>query len=715
MSNSKLIRSLDPGLVLAGCLGVVLFFAITGGSILLPGNTEWLLREQDPSTGFIGWQFFRQAPLLQFPFGANPAYGMAMGSSIVFTDSIPLLAFALKPLAPFLPAAFQYWGAWILASFVLQCVFGYLLLRRFALGRSLALAGSPFFGLAPIAIARLTGHFVLFGQWLLVAALCLYFTPRWAPRRWLALLLVGGLVHFYLWFMIASIWLADLWQRRWRREIALAQAGRHVAALAAATLLVFWAAGYFMIGASYASGGFGVLRMNLFALVDPNDDWSVFLPDVLETEGEGFNYLGTGLLLLALPAALGLARRCRSTIDRRVALPLFAACAGLTLLALSDHVAAGPVELFSYDFPYLLTPYLGVLRSSGRLFWPVYYLLVLAILVGVSRVFSARLALFACLGALAVQVADGALGLQGFRIRYVDSTPWSSPMRSPLWQQLGARYKRVLNVLPHNAPDDFLAWALFAHAHGMTINAGYFARYDEERLGEARAVLLRTVTKQRLDPDSLYVFEDAKLWKAATARLLDTDVAGVLDGFRIVAPRLAACRTCDLRALGDLRQERPGIYTLGERVSFDKGGPGEAYAVTGWSGPEGWGTWSEGPRALLVFDLGEPPAGDLTLEIKAIAYLNRRSPRQRVTVVANGVPVRSLLYERPQRFALDRVTIPHSVFSQGVPRLQIELRFSDARSPHELGYSDDTRPLALGLVSLRLVESSAAAQRRAGS
>jgi hypothetical protein len=107
---------------------------------------------------------------------------MEMGSSVVFTDSIPLLAFVFKTLAPLLPAAFQYWGFWILAGFVFQCVFGYVLLRRFSLARPLALVACAFFGSAPIAIARLAEHFALFGQWLLLAALGLYFSRRWTPR-----------------------------------------------------------------------------------------------------------------------------------------------------------------------------------------------------------------------------------------------------------------------------------------------------------------------------------------------------------------------------------------------------------------------------------------------------------------------------------------------------------------------------------------------------
>lgn len=57
--------------------------------------------EGDPATHWLGWQFFRNSPLLQWPLGANPDYGMEIGSSIIFSDSIPLLAFIFKPLGAF--------------------------------------------------------------------------------------------------------------------------------------------------------------------------------------------------------------------------------------------------------------------------------------------------------------------------------------------------------------------------------------------------------------------------------------------------------------------------------------------------------------------------------------------------------------------------------------------------------------------------------------
>src|SRR5687767_262954 len=212
----------DAGLWLAVLSGLAAFLAVTGGAVLDPHNTGWLLLAPDSAQNLLGWQFFRRSPLLQWPLGANPAYGMEIGSSVVFSDSIPLLALLFKPFAALLPPTFHYFGLWLLASFVLQSVFAYKLLGRFTPDRWLALAGSVFFVLAPVCLARLSApHYALFGQWLLLAALYLYFAARYSAAAWMLLLGLTTLVHFYLLFMAGLIWGADLWQRRWRGETTL--------------------------------------------------------------------------------------------------------------------------------------------------------------------------------------------------------------------------------------------------------------------------------------------------------------------------------------------------------------------------------------------------------------------------------------------------------------------------------------------------------------
>lgn len=94
------------GVLSAAVIGALAFFLLTGGSILIPTNTQWLMGG-DPASHWMGWQFFRYTPWLQWPIGANANYGMEIGSSVVFSDSVPIVAFLLKPFSSVLPAQFQ--------------------------------------------------------------------------------------------------------------------------------------------------------------------------------------------------------------------------------------------------------------------------------------------------------------------------------------------------------------------------------------------------------------------------------------------------------------------------------------------------------------------------------------------------------------------------------------------------------------------------------
>ena len=202
-------------------LGFLAFLLITGGKILWPTNTDWLMMEGDPAQHWLGWQFFRYSPLLQWPMGANPDFGMEIGSSIVFTDSIPLLAFIFKPLSAFLPDTFQYMGLWILICFSLQSFFAWKLLSLFTQDKWLPLIGSVFFTIAPVCLWRLAIHNALFSQWILLAGLYFYFTKNFSIVRWIGLLAVAALIHAYLLLMVLAIWSADLIQRCWLKQTGI--------------------------------------------------------------------------------------------------------------------------------------------------------------------------------------------------------------------------------------------------------------------------------------------------------------------------------------------------------------------------------------------------------------------------------------------------------------------------------------------------------------
>src|SRR5262249_50080728 len=144
---------------------------------------------------------------------------------------------------------------------------------------------------------------------------------------------------------------------------------------------------------AYWAPGYGLFSLNLNAPLNPfapafpcctahAPAGSILLPSLpLAQPGqyEGYGYLGLGITgLLAVfvawrPSAL------MWVVERRL-IALAAVAVVCTVLAASDRITFGTHTLLVVHWPARLAHMLDGLRASGRLFWPAYYLIVLAAL-----------------------------------------------------------------------------------------------------------------------------------------------------------------------------------------------------------------------------------------------------------------------------------------------------------------------------------------------
>lgn len=690
--------------LLALLVGLAAFLLYTGGGAILdPTYTDWLM-VGDPATGWLGWQFFRDTPLLQWPLGANRAYGMELGSSIVFSDSLPLLAFAFKPFSAWLPAAFQYYGLWLAACFILQAYFGWKLLRLFATDRWFPLVGAAFFAIAPAMAMRLYGHYALVAHWLLLAGLYLYLRPQASARRWLALLAIATLVHAYLLLMLLALFSADVVQRRW-----LGQRDWRASLLCLVTAIVtvavlMWATGYFMLGGvkgvGVGDGPFGYYHSNLYSFLDTDHLWSRLFRDRAGGPGdyEGFAFLGAGMILL-LVAALPWLFEQRGPAVRAKLAPIATVALGLFLVAISNRIQLGERELLAYPLPALTSPLTSAFRVSGRFIWPVYYLVYLGIFYLLATGLRRTTATALCALLLVFQLVDGSMAWRHFGQVLRADQVWTSPMRSPLWEPLAARYDKLVVVLPRNNPDRWVELAEFASRHHLPTQAGAFARVEQSRLDAVRERIANELVDGPLDSGALYVFEADGLWQFASSQSPGPAFAGTLDGFRILAPEgCAACPGPPLRAAAIIGSRPASAAPL----RFTSDGNGGAHLLHGWWAPEAWGTWSEGDSASVALDLPKPPVSDLELVIEGHAFLDPKHPAQKIHVSVNRKRLATLDYVLGRDEPVRRVRIPQALAGARNGRLLLRFDFANPASPASVGLSADGRRLGLGLVGLEL-------------
>ena len=314
--------------VISAFLGGAAFGWGAGLRPLDPREFGWVM-QGDWRIHFLGWHLFRNEPW-QWPPGAIATMYEPVGTTLGFTDSIPLAAFLLKPIEAWLPHSFQYIGLWFLLCFALQGLFGALVMSTWTPRPLLQVVGALFYVSLPMLLFRIA-HPALCSHWLLLWALWLNWRRPTSYRndvaQHVALGLISGLVHPYLAVMV----LALLGALAARRMIIPDFASRPwivvTFCFAGAALAVgWWASGLFTLssGRDLLAGG-GDYSTNLLSLVNPGPH-SAFLPGFQFFSGnqwDGYQYLGLGLLLLCLVAA-PIALRIRDW--SRGSIPLLACC-----------------------------------------------------------------------------------------------------------------------------------------------------------------------------------------------------------------------------------------------------------------------------------------------------------------------------------------------------------------------------------------------------
>lgn len=503
--------------------GASFFVWIAGTRVLDPGEIGWLMRFDWP-VHFFGWHFFRREPW-HWPPGLISTYYAPIGTAIGFTDSIPLVALLLKPVQAWLPATFQYLGAWLLSCFVLQGAFGAWLVSRVTPRTSLQVCGAALFVLTPALLIRL-GHPALCSHWLLLWALVIA-TRDGAPRarwpEWAALGGIAGLIHPYLAVMTLGL-LGAVALTPGRAP--LAARGLAIVAAGLATLGGWWAAGLFSVSGaeSLSTEGLGHYSMNLLGPVTPAG-WSRLLPDLPSaTAGqafEGFQYQGVGVLALLVLGAV-VAVRGRAVPDGRPAPAasspghrgpgfggwVVATALAMAVAALSPRVTLGADVLVDLDGPWLGP--LAVFRATGRFFWPLAYVLLAWALATVCTRLAPRTALAVLVAAVGLQAVDlhGAHASRRASARDPAFHAWDSPMPSPVWHQVLRHYDHVVLYPPPQcgaAPVGFEAPAYLAGLHGLTLNTGGVARPDDAARLRYCHDLGERVKAGQLDDRSLYL------------------------------------------------------------------------------------------------------------------------------------------------------------------------------------------------------------------
>jgi hypothetical protein len=523
-------------LLLSTLIGLLWFLLLYGRYPLYFSNVNWIYNlGGDTFQHQIGWEWFRQEPW-HFPLGRIESYGYPYGTTLGFTDSIPLFAIPFKILAPLLSKNFQYLGVWELTSMIGQTFFSMLILGEFSPSLLKRILGASLLVLSPTLIFRAFGHDSLTAQWIILAAIwfvILEYRHRLWRGAWMVLFAVAMLVHLYFVAMIVPLWGVSLFfqykskKRKWTIFLDLFF-------VLAIIIVTGYCLGYFSLKTSILGGSeYGSFSWNLNGFINPLTYSSILnqMPLGLSEQYEGFSYLGLGNLLLFFITFFLYFQKDYSRRQLNLLLPLLLISLLYIFFALSNKAFVNDLVIWNFKLPKFLTTLCGMFRSSGRFIWPVFYLLVLFGVIVVNR--NIKFSIPFLILVLIIQLID--VEPLYSRAKTTGFSEYQSAMQAEFWKEAAKTNEHII-ILPAagDVRSVYQPIASYAQKNRMTLNWGYFARADYEAIENDGNQIWTDLQAHKADNQTMYFFWSPEWVASAKTALKSNMVICDVDGFTVV-------------------------------------------------------------------------------------------------------------------------------------------------------------------------------------
>tara|TARA_B100000029_G_C17595264_1_gene963866 strand:+ start:1 stop:2136 length:2136 start_codon:yes stop_codon:yes gene_type:complete len=672
-------------------------------------SIDWIFHNSDMIHHYVGWNYFKN-DAWRFPLGSNPTYGLEHSSSIIYSDSIPLLAFFFKIFKNYLPYNFQYFSLWIFLCFFLQGFISFKLINHYTNNISFSLIASFFFLISPIFIYRLSFHLALGGHWLILASFYIQTFQSQKLRNilWNILIACALLVHFYIaasCIIIYSVFFAsEIFSKK-----DLMYLLKKISIFFIVVFLTMYLSGYFMIPTIQTLGvGYGITKLNLLGILDPFyqnaplnlETWSLFLPDLPSNIGEyeGFSYLGLGVILLAILAICLIILDYKSEkkllvkiYNKKIYIFLFFL---FLLISLSNKIHFGSYELIHLEINKHIYGLLSLLRTSGRLFWPSYYLIFIFCIILIFKGISLKKNIFILFILLLVQIIDTSSGYKQllFSKKF---QPDVLNLTDKFWEEILIDKKILKTTYVRNATDLYKPLAYYLSKNNVKTDIFWLSRYDRKKAAESRYKLYTKLSKGIID-DNPYIIGKKNHLLNIKENFKQKNLGFFLrDNFWIIIPN--AKNKMSENDIAEYNKINFPIIELNKKIIPTQNRHNEYFGI-------GWthnflndGLWSEGYISTILFKTITPEDKNIFLEIETLPSLINNEEAKFNIFVNNNL---QKTYNLNEIQKLDKIVL--NLEKSINNSYKVDIKFSNLTSPLDILQSPDARKLGILLKSIQL-------------
>jgi hypothetical protein len=304
---------------------------------------------------------------------------------------------------------------------------------------------------------------------------------------------------------------------------------------------------FYLIGGFYIKqldeAGLGNYALNINSLINPLG-WSKFMQSLSSPEAfESLNYIGLGVILL-IPVAAVLIMQDKKIIDtlntkidvRKVMiLVLFLS---LIFFSLSPIIHFGNRIIFEMPLPHGVINTISIFRVTARLFWPIYYLIIIGILSVIIKK-SYRINPYLLISFLFIIASIQLIDIRfsdGYTAKLGSITLTSNNNRQlslDKWKRYIGRRRNLVYLDEMNSSVFFEMADISIHNNYLSINNGYFARSPQSEIWGYISIQKNALKNGVADMNNIYITKDRDYIK----QILKYKVHK-LDGYYLIGDRL---------------------------------------------------------------------------------------------------------------------------------------------------------------------------------
>ena len=689
-------------------VSLILTSIFNGFETLNFNNTYWLYSGDDRSAHQLGWHFFKN-DIWRFPLGSNPNFGDGIGNSIIYSDSIPILALLFKSINFLLPEKFQYISIWLIICFFLQGILSYFLIFKITNNRRLSIIFSFFFLLFPPALYRIGWHPALFGHWTLILTIGLIFDKnKTKDTHWYLLILLTSLIHFYFTFINLIIFNTIKIYSLLKKKISLKEYFSTILICHSYLIILMFVVGYFEVRIidTFALG-FGTYKLNLLSIFDStisheNISWSWILPDIALSAGEeleGFNFLGLGGIFLIILGIYSLLSEKRHKLldNKKFDTGVYFAIIIIFLLSLSNNIAFGKIEVLSIPLTNYLYGPLSIIRSSGRLFWIVSYFILFLSIYFIYLKFKEK-SFYIFLILLVIQLFDISSVLKFYSIK--GNNNHVLKIKDKFWKKNEiTKVQKIITTSPVNYNRHFDKLAYYMETNNIRkTNIIKMARVDRNKAARNRYELTENFRKKNLDENTIYIVDNIG-HLLNLKHIFESNNVGFFfkdNLWLMIGNKKDLMNNEDKNILDNLKFYEPELLKKEKLYFKDK----NDYVGLGWSHNfNKEGIWSEGKSSNLLFNLKTKEKIFLKMDI--LPFLNEKNQEMNITVLVNGKFNNNINLKLDKDLEAKKRQITFEIKKENLISDIIDIEFinKNPTSPYDLRLSPDSRQLNFLLLS----------------